>query len=61
MNFPNDVDGQVLKDLFECGVDFNETQDVDFFVLVPDQRSGEAILKIFESAGINSELVYDEI
>lgn len=40
--FSNDEDVQVLKMLYKQGVDFKEPQDVDFFVAVPDKKSGEA-------------------
>lgn len=46
--FPNDEDGQVLKMLYKKGVDFNEAQDVEFFISVPDKQSGEAVLKSFK-------------
>ncbi|WP_430000485.1 ribonuclease E inhibitor RraB [Metabacillus fastidiosus] len=38
MKFPNDDDGQVLKMIYNEGIDFNEPQHVDFFVAVPDKK-----------------------
>ncbi|WP_316569339.1 ribonuclease E inhibitor RraB [Neobacillus sp. YIM B06451] len=58
--FPDDADGQVLKNLYEDGVDFKQPQNVDFFVAVPDKESGEAILKLLREDGFNSELEQDE-
>ncbi|PFO03296.1 cytoplasmic protein [Bacillus sp. AFS076308] len=58
--FPNDEDGQVLKMLYKDGVDFKKPQNVDFFVAVPDKKSGEAVLKLLSDDGFNYELEQDE-
>ncbi|MCP1094503.1 ribonuclease E inhibitor RraB [Bacillaceae bacterium OS4b] len=58
--FPNDEDGQVLKMLYKQGVDFKESQDVDFFVAVPDKKSGESVLNALRDAGLNCELEKDD-
>lgn len=58
--FPNDEDGQVLKMLYKQGVDFNEPQDVEFFIAVPDKQSGEAVLKSFKDDGLICELEQDD-
>lgn len=58
--FPNDEDGQVLKMLYKNGVDFKKPQDVDFFVAVPDKKSGEAVLKALSDEGFHCELEQDE-
>lgn len=58
--FPNDEDGQVLKMLYKNGVDFKKPQDVDFFVAVPDKKSGEAVLKVLSDEGFHCELEQDE-
>lgn len=60
MKFPNDDDGQVLKMLYKKGIDFNKPQNVDFFVAVPDEKSGEVILKVLEREGFECELSQDE-
>jgi hypothetical protein len=57
--FPNDEDGQVLKMLYKEGIDFKKPQNVDFFVAIPDKRSGEAVLKVLRNAGFNCELEQD--
>ena len=58
--FPNDEDGQVLKMLYKQGVDFTEPQDVDFFIAVPDKKSGEAVLKSLRDDGLICELEQDD-
>jgi hypothetical protein len=58
--FPNDEDGQVLKMLYKQGVDFNKTQDVDFFIAVPDKKSGEAVLNSLRDDGFICELEQDD-
>lgn len=60
VKFPNDEDGQVLKMLYKKGVDFNEPQDVDFFVAVPDKERGEAVLEVLEKEGFECELLQNE-
>lgn len=46
---PNDEDGEVLK-----------VPQIDFFVAVPDKKSGESVLKVLSSNGFNCELEQDE-
>lgn len=58
--FPKDEDGQVLKMLYKDGVDFEQPQNVDFIVVVPNKQSGEAVLKAFRDDGLNCELELDE-
>lgn len=58
--FPKDEDGQVLKMLYKEGVDFNKSQNVDFFVAIPDKKSGEAVLKALSDDGFNCELEEDD-
>ncbi|MBX9955748.1 ribonuclease E inhibitor RraB [Peribacillus simplex] len=58
--FPNDEDGQVLKMLYKQGVDFNEPQDAEFFIAVPDKHSGEAVLKSFKDDRLICELEQDD-
>lgn len=58
--FPNDEDGQVLKMLYKEGVNFKQPQNVDFFVTVPDKKSGESVLKALTDNGFICELEQDE-
>ncbi|WP_416144561.1 ribonuclease E inhibitor RraB [Planococcus koreensis] len=58
--FPNDEDGQVLKNLYKQGVDFKEPQNLDFVVAVPDQKIGIAVLETLRSDGFTCELEQDE-
>jgi hypothetical protein len=58
--FPDDEDGHVLKMLYKEGLDFKEEQNVDFFVAVPDQESGQSVLEVLKNEGYNCELEQDE-
>ncbi|PLT31735.1 ribonuclease E inhibitor RraB [Peribacillus deserti] len=58
--FPNYEAGQVLKMLYKQGVDFKKPQDVDFFIAVPDKKSGESIVKALEADGVSYKLEQDE-
>lgn len=59
-NSLTDEDGQVLKMLYKQGVDFKEPQNVDFFIAVPDKKSGEAVLIALKNDGFNCELAQDD-
>jgi hypothetical protein len=60
MKFPNDADGQVLKSLYDDGVNFSKPQNVDFFVAVPDEANGKQILNILKENGFECELTFDD-
>ncbi|MGN4425332.1 ribonuclease E inhibitor RraB [Bacillus cereus group sp. MYBK30-1] len=60
MNFPKDEDGKVLKMLYKQGADFSKSHEVEFFIAIPNQDSGERILLQLKENGLNGELNYDE-
>ncbi|MDE5055329.1 ribonuclease E inhibitor RraB [Niallia taxi] len=60
MHFPKDEDGEVLKELFKHGLDFNQVHTVDFFVSVPDKKSGELISKIANKDGFITSVELDD-
>ncbi|GGE71591.1 ribonuclease E inhibitor RraB [Priestia taiwanensis] len=60
MRFPNDEDGHVLHTLYKEGLDFSQEHVVDFFVVVPNQQSGEALLPLIMGAGFDCELQYSD-
>ena len=37
--FPNDEDGQVLQMLWKEGVNFKEPQNLDFYIVCPNEQS----------------------
>ncbi|WP_157964714.1 ribonuclease E inhibitor RraB [Algibacillus agarilyticus] len=44
MNFPDDENGEVLKEMFEAGIDFSQTYNVDFYAAFEfEERGQEAI------------------
>lgn len=57
--FPNDEDGNVLRLLEQQGCDFSVEHKVDFFIEVPDKKSGELVLKALQEKGIFSILEQD--
>lgn len=60
MKFPSDEDGQVLKMLYNRGVNFEEPQNVELFVAVPNEESGISVKKTLENEGFSCELAQDE-
>jgi hypothetical protein len=54
LSFPNDDDGNVLKELYKHGVDFSKPQIVDFCISVPDEVNGEKILKLVQEQGFKN-------
>ncbi|PLS16207.1 ribonuclease E inhibitor RraB [Bacillus sp. M6-12] len=60
MKFPNDEDGKVLSMLFNEGINFKKPQLVDFFVAVPDKKSGEKVLEAMKVEGLHGEVIQDD-
>ena len=59
-SFPNDADGNVLKQLYKSGVDFTKPQSVDFCVAVPDNENGNKVKEIMTSKGFSCIVDQDE-
>ncbi|QNG60278.1 ribonuclease E inhibitor RraB [Metabacillus idriensis] len=60
MNFPKDEDGKVLNMLYKEGLNFKKPHMIDFYVAVPDQKNGEAILKALSDKGYKFMMEYDD-
>ncbi|MEI2467797.1 ribonuclease E inhibitor RraB [Niallia taxi] len=58
--YPNDEDGNVLQLLEQQGCDFSLEQKVDFFIEVPNKKTGELVLKALQEKGIFSILEQDK-
>jgi hypothetical protein len=60
IKFPNDPDGEALQSLYKDGVNFKKPQSVEFFVVVPDQVTGEILSKVHKDKGYNCFLEQDD-
>ncbi|WP_191566730.1 ribonuclease E inhibitor RraB [Metabacillus idriensis] len=60
MIFPKDEDGKVLNMLYKEGLNFKKPHMIDFYVAVPDQKNGEAILKALSDKGYKFMMEYDD-
>ncbi|KIL45032.1 ribonuclease E inhibitor RraB [Jeotgalibacillus soli] len=60
MKFPNDADGQVLKTLYNEGINFKKPHNVDFFIAVPNKKKGEMVLEVLKNNGYNAQLEQDD-
>lgn len=60
MQFPNDDDGNVLKQLHEMGFDFCNEIEVEFTVAAPNEEAMASIEKAARNAGYDAEGYFDE-
>lgn len=60
MKFPNDANGEALRSLYKDGIDFKKQQSVDFFVAVPDKKTGEKLMIVLKEEGFNCFLDQDD-
>lgn len=60
MKFPNDADGDALRSLQKDGIDFRKPQTVEFFIAVPDKKSGEKVSQVLKVEGFNCLLEQDD-
>ena len=59
-SYPDDVDGNILRNLAESGHDMSKPLVFDFFVDSPDQESSKNIEKELIKAGFSAEAHFDE-
>jgi hypothetical protein len=45
MNFPNDVNGDVLRRMQDSGFDFSKEHDVEFFVIFRTEADADAVAR----------------
>lgn len=60
MNFPKDEDGKVLNMLYKEGLNFKKPHMIDFYIAIPDQKNGDAILKALSDKGYKFMMEYDD-
>jgi hypothetical protein len=58
--YPNDADGDALRRVVASGSDMSRPMRVEFFVAVPDQYTGESVVRLASDIGYAAELVQDE-
>jgi len=59
MVYPNDADGDGLRRVAAGGSDMSQPMEIDFFIAVPDKKSGEAIAAKIELLGYKTKLSLD--
>ncbi|WP_203289031.1 ribonuclease E inhibitor RraB [Metabacillus indicus] len=60
MKFPKDEDGKILSMLYREGLNFKKPHNVDFYVAVPDEKNGEAMIKALADNGYKFMMEYDD-
>ncbi|CAG9609961.1 DUF3934 family protein [Pseudoneobacillus rhizosphaerae] len=60
LKFPDDANGQALKSLYKEGIDFKKSHSVEFFIAVPDKKSGEIVSEVLKAEGFNCFLEQDD-
>jgi hypothetical protein len=60
IQFPNDENGEALKSLYKEGLDFKKTHSVEFFIAVPDKKSGELLVDVLKAEGFHCFLEQDD-
>jgi regulator of RNase E activity RraB len=59
-DFPHDADGDGLRRVVASGADLSRPIEVDFFVSVPDQESGEHVARVASLLGYTTMVVHDD-
>ncbi|MFJ6207375.1 ribonuclease E inhibitor RraB [Lysinibacillus sp. NPDC092081] len=58
--FPSDEDGQILKMLYDEGIDFNLEHNIDFFIACPSEKDAINIINDLSKKEFSCEAFYDE-
>lgn len=58
--YPNDIDGNILRNLEKSGIDMNKSLDFEFFIDSPDENSSIQIEKQLIKEGFSTEIYFDE-
>ena len=59
-NYPNDADGDALRNVAEAGNDMSQPMGIDFTVAVPDESVGRQVAELAQATGYAVELVFDD-
>ena len=59
-NYPNNDDGDALRRVASMGADMSRPMDIDFYVCVPDQHSGDSVACLASGRGYRTEVIYDD-
>jgi hypothetical protein len=60
LKFPDDANGSALKSLYKEGLDFKKSHSVEFFIAVPDEKSGERLTDVLKAEGFNCFIEQDD-
>jgi Regulator of ribonuclease activity B len=59
-DLPNDADGDALRRLQADGSDLSKEMEIDFAVVVPDRKGGEAFAVVARQVGFATNVYHDE-
>ena len=51
MEFPKDANGELLREIYEAGVDLSRPHDVEFFLIFKTKKDGEAMIASLKAGG----------
>ena len=49
MNFPDDENGDVLKRMYESGMDLSKSYDIDFYHIFENRKDAESMLEVINN------------
>ncbi len=63
MKFPNDENGELLREMHEAGLDLSQPRDIDFFAFFKTKKDAEAMVAALtaDSDVVNTSLEHNEI
>ncbi len=59
-NIPNDATGDAIRQIIDYGVDLNKPMDVDFFVVIPNEKRGLSFIEELKNENFTFSLEYDD-
>jgi hypothetical protein len=60
IEYPDDADGDALRNVAESGADMSRPMVIDFSVEVPDERSARRVAEVAAPAGFDPSLFHDD-
>jgi hypothetical protein len=59
-DYPNDADGDELRNVAESGADMSRAMVIDFSVAVPDERTARRVAEVVETNGFDPSISEDD-
>jgi hypothetical protein len=59
-DYPNDADGDELRNVAESGADMSRPMVIDFSVEVPDERTARRVAQVVETHGFDPSISEDD-